>query len=255
MVGVNFFGEVDLALLTTWAFWLFFAGLVYWLQRENMREGYPLESETGEAATNQGPFSLPEPKVFKLPHGRGDVTAPNMAREAREVALARGNGADGFPLIPTGDPMVDGVGPAAWAPRRDVPELDGHAHNKIAPMAAKPEFTLAAGRDPRGLPVQANDLEAVGVISDMWVDVPEQLVRYLEIDLKNGGGKRLVPMPMAKVKSDRVKIESLSSDLFAGVPQTKSPTEVTMLEEEKISAYYGGGTLYAASKKKFRFSF
>ena len=26
--------------------------------------------------------------------------------------------------------MADGVGPASWAPRRDVPELDGHGHNK-----------------------------------------------------------------------------------------------------------------------------
>jgi photosynthetic reaction center H subunit len=29
------------------------------------------------------------------------------------------------------------------------------------------------------------------------------------------------------------------------VPATRSPDQVTKLEEEKISAYYGGGTLYA----------
>ena len=120
------------------------------------------------------------------------------------------------------------------------------------PMALAQAFGVSAGRDPRGLPVQANDTEVVGRISDMWVDAPEQLVRYLEIHL-NSGQKRLVPMPMVKIKSDRVKINSISSDLFDGVPTTKSATEVTMLEEEKISAYYAGGTMYAAHKRRSGF--
>jgi photosynthetic reaction center H subunit len=98
------------------------------------------------------------------------------------------------------------------------------------------------------LPVQAGDLEVVGRVSDMWVDAPEQLVRYLEIDL-NTGGKRLVPMPMAKIKADRVRINALTSDLFAAIPTTQSASEVTMLEEEKISGYVAGGWLYAADKR------
>jgi photosynthetic reaction center H subunit len=174
---------------------------------------------------------------------------PNGAREARELAMGRSAVSDGFPHLPLGDPMVDGLGPAAWAPRRDVPELDGHGHNKLVPMALAPAFGVTAGRDPRGLPVQASDNEVVGVISDIWVDAPEQLARYLEISL-NTGGKRLVPVPMVKVWKDRVRINSLSSDLFSGVPTHKSATEVTLLEEDKISAYYAGGTLYASSKRK-----
>lgn len=249
MLGTTFFGNFDLASLAIWMFWGFFALLVYYLQTENMREGYPLELEDGSAAPNQGPFPLPKPKTFLLPHGRGSVTVPNGAREAREVALARTSGSEGFPHAPTGNPMVDGVGPAAWAPRRDIPELDGHGHNKIVPMAQASAFGVSAGRDPRGLPVQASDLEVVGRISDMWVDAPEQLVRYLEIEL-NSGSKRLVPMPMVKIWQDRVRVNSISSDLFEGVPTTKSTTEVTLLEEDKISAYYAGGTLYAADKRK-----
>jgi photosynthetic reaction center H subunit len=208
-----------------------------------------LELEDGTVAPNQGPFPVPAPKTFLLPHGRGSVTVPNGAREAREVALGRTAVSEGFPHAPLGDPMKDGVGPASWAPRRDIPELDGHGHNKIVPMASASAFAVSAGRDPRGLPVQAGDLEVVGRISDMWVDAPEQLVRYLEITL-NSGSKKLVPMPMVKIQSDRVRINSLSSDLFEAVPATKSQTEVTLLEEEKISAYYAGGTMYAASKRK-----
>jgi photosynthetic reaction center H subunit len=249
MVGVNFFGNFDLASLSIWLFWGFFAVLVYYLQTENMREGYPLETEDGKPAPNQGPFGLPKPKTFLLPHGRGEVTVPNGLPENRTLAMARTAVSEGFPHMPTGNPMLDGVGPASWAPRRDVPELDGHGHNKIVPMSHAEGFGVSAGRDPRGLPVQAADLEVVGHISDMWVDAPEQLVRYLEIDL-NEGGKRLVPMPMVKIWSDRVRINAISSDMFSAVPTTRSNSEVTLLEEEKISAYYAGGTMYAASKRK-----
>jgi photosynthetic reaction center H subunit len=41
-----FFGNFDLASLSIWLFWIFFALLIYYLQTENMREGYPLENET-----------------------------------------------------------------------------------------------------------------------------------------------------------------------------------------------------------------
>ena len=34
------------------------------------------------------------------------------------------------------------------------------------------------------------------------------------------------------------------------VPGTNSLTQVTLLEEDKISGYYAGGTMYAAAKRK-----
>ena len=249
MVGVTFFGDFDLASLAIWLFWGFFALLIYYLQTENMREGYPLENEDGSPASNQGAFALPKGKTFRLPHGRGDVTVPDFKREARELAMARTAHADGFPHMATGNALKDGVGPASWAPRRDVPELDGHGHNKIVPMGRAEGFMVSAGRDPRGLPVQAGDLEVVGRVSDMWVDAPEQLVRYLEIDL-NSGGKRLVPMPMVKIQADRVRVNALTSDLFGAIPATRSASEVTLLEEDKISGYVGGGWMYATAKRK-----
>ena len=39
--------------------------------------------------------------------------------------------------------------------------------------------------------------------------------------------------------------EALLASQFANVPATKDPDRVTLLEEDKISAYYGAGTLYA----------
>jgi photosynthetic reaction center H subunit len=256
MVGVTFFGDFDLASLAIWLFWGFFAALIYYLQTENMREGYPLETDAGPTAPNQGPFPVPKPKTFLLPHGQGEVTVPSAAHEAahrrEDLALARTAVSEGFPHAPTGDPMLDGVGPAAWGQRADKVELDSHGHTKIVPLSLAEGFDVAAGRDPRGLPVQASDLEFVGKVSDMWIDVPEQLVRYLEVTL-DSGGKRLIPMPMAKIRSNLVKVQSLPSDLFASVPQTRASGEVTKLEEDKISAFYAGGTLYAAERRRSRF--
>jgi photosynthetic reaction center H subunit len=161
-------GNLDLASLSLYLFFGFFALLIYYLQTENMREGYPLETDAGDPAPNQGPFPLPKEKTFKLMHGRGEVTVPDMKREARDVALRQTSPSAGSPFEPTGNPMIDGVGPASWAPRRDVPELTGHGHPKIVPMIGLEKFQVSAGNDPRGLPVQAHDGVVVGEISDMW---------------------------------------------------------------------------------------
>ena len=39
--------KIDGAQIALYAFWLFFAGLVIYLRREDKREGYPLESPDG----------------------------------------------------------------------------------------------------------------------------------------------------------------------------------------------------------------
>ncbi|MGA9254827.1 MAG: photosynthetic reaction center subunit H [Roseobacter sp.] len=251
----TFFGEVDLASVTLWLFYIFFAGLVIWIQRENMREGYPLEDDEGNASSNPSMWPLPEDKTFKLPHGRGEVTVPSgQTPERADIALKRVGPGNGYPLEPTGDPMLDGVGPASWAPRRDVPELDGHGHPKIVPMSAAEGFLVAAGRDPRGLPVVAGDGEVVGKITDMWIDEPEQLVRYLELELdsKWGSGTRLMPITFARIKSNSVSVHALYGKHFATIPTIASPRQVTLLEEDKISGYYGGGKLYAGDRQEPR---
>lgn len=226
--------------------------LAYYIQRETMREGYPLGEDDGREAANQGPFPVPDDKTFKLPHGRGEVTVlSGQNPDRRDLALEKTAAGNGVAFVPTGDPMADGVGPASWAPRRDVPELDGHGHPKIVPLSATDHFHMAAGRDPGGLPVEAGDGATVGTITDMWVDEPEQLVRFIEValDTAHGGGKRLIPLTMARIKTDRIKVRSVFGHHFAGVPQHASPRQVTLLEEDKITAYYAGGTLYASPER------
>lgn len=252
MVGNTFFGDFDLASAAIWMFWIFFAGLVYYLQTENMREGYPLVDDDGDASANQGPFPVPGDKTFSLPHGRGDLTVPSGQRGDRpDLALARTSASNGAPYVPTGNPMVDGVGPASWAPRRDVPELDGHGHIKIRPMSTLTDFSHSGGRDPRGKVVVAGDGEVMGRITDMWVDVPECMVRFLTMDMnpEGSGLTRLIPINLCRIGSDRVTVRSLYSHNFADIPTIKKADEITLLEEEKIMAYYAGGTLYATPER------
>ncbi|MBQ1761640.1 MAG: photosynthetic reaction center subunit H, partial [Aquincola sp.] len=55
----------------------------------------------------------------------------------------------------------------------------------------------------------------------------------------------LLPMNFARVKPHRVQVRSILGAQFAGVPALRNPERLTMLEEEKVMAYYGAGTLYA----------
>src|SRR4051794_18377270 len=108
-------GYMDVAQMTLYAFWLFFAGLVYYLRKEDKREGYPLITETGE---KQVGFPVPpKPKRFLLPHG-GEAFAPR-AEDPQAPFTARPAGVGfGAPLVPaTANPMASGVGPSAYALR------------------------------------------------------------------------------------------------------------------------------------------
>jgi photosynthetic reaction center H subunit len=51
----------DGAQIALYAFWLFFAGLVFYLRREDKREGYPLDSPQGP---REGFPSVPPKKVY-----------------------------------------------------------------------------------------------------------------------------------------------------------------------------------------------
>lgn len=244
-------GTLDLAMLSFYLFVLFFIGLVIYLQMENMREGYPLEDENGKSYDNLTPLPLRAPKTFKLPHGRGEVQKPDGDSDKdRNFAMRQVEGHGGAAFEPTGDPLVDGVGPAAWARRRDLPELSAHGAPKIVPMRSLESFTVSAGRDPRGLPVVAADGQTVGEVSDMWIDEPEQYVRYLEYTLGSDGTKRVVPIELAKIRRDRVAIHSLVAENFANIPTVASESQITMLEEERICAYYCGGKLYASKDRQ-----
>lgn len=238
---------IDVAQVALYGFWIFFAALLIYLRREDKREGYPLESDRSPYIKVQGWPAVPEPKTFKLAHG-GTYEAPNTRPEAVELKAKPSRPWPGAPLDPTGNPLVDGVGPASYANRSDTPDLTHEGQLKIVPLRVATDFAIEKrDRDPRGMSVVGGDGELGGTVTDVWVDRSEPQIRYLELAVDTPAGKRqvLVPMGMVRIGRRQVKVISILGRHFADVPVLKNPDQITLLEEDKVSAYYAGGQLYA----------
>lgn len=241
---------IDVAQIVLYAFWIFFAGLVYYLHRENKREGYPLQSERSAHIRVQGFPAVPPPKTYKLPHG-GTVTVPRAEAPA-EIKAVPAEKFLGAPLVPTGNSLADNVGPGSYALRSDTPDLTFEGHPRIRPMRAAGEISVHP-RDPdlRGMPVFGADRVQAGVVKDLWVDLAEPQIRYVEVALSGSGRSALVPIGFVGINRLRraVHVRAILASQFAGVPPLANPDQITLLEEERVSAYYGAGTLYATAQR------
>ena len=241
-------GYIDVAQITLYAFLFFFAGIVYYLHREDKREGYPLEAENlrrGFRLKEGFPF-VPKPKIFKLFHG-GTYQAPNFLRDPTPTHAKPVDHWPGSPLRPTGDPMRDGVGPASYAARQDVPEAMIDGSPMIVPMRVAHETTIEReDPNPRGMVVLGADGLRAGVVSEIWVDLAEPQIRYLEVRTDQAVTVML-PFNFARVsrRLRQIKVKSILASQFAHVPPIKSTSQITKLEEDRIMAYYGSGHLYA----------
>jgi photosynthetic reaction center H subunit len=268
---------LDVAQVTLYVFWVFFAGLIIYLRREDKREGYPLESNTGGGGIAHGFPRMPDPKHYRLRSGHV-ATLPNHGNDRRDVAVAPAAPWPGAPYVPTGDPMRDGVGPGSWADREDVPELTLADIPAIVPLRLTPATMLEPrDPDPRGMPVLGCDRELAGVVVDVWVDRAEALIRYLEVEIElpqgrpagdrpagptivgedgvgvTASSKRvLLPLPFALIDRyrGRVNVHAITAGQFADVPGIAHPDQVTKREEDRIVGYFGGGMLYATPARQ-----
>jgi photosynthetic reaction center H subunit len=236
-------GYFDVAQLVLYLFWIFFAGLIYYLVRENRREGYPLETHAG--TRHEGWVRMPSPKTYELEDG-STRTAPSGMDPVQTFSGERVHGHEGSPIEPVGNPLNAGVGPGAWAQRPDHAELDHHGVPKIRPLAATDGCDVSEkDPDPRGMTVLDANGDAVGTVRELWLDVPEMIFRYLELELADGSRRVMVPMAFARVTRDAVKVHALLAPQYAGVPGIRGTDRITLQEEERICAYFGGGLLYA----------
>jgi photosynthetic reaction center H subunit len=239
---------VDVAQLVLYAFWAFFFGLIYYLVRENHREGYPMETDGHARGTITG-WPVPRPKTYLLEDG-STVVVPNPDKKEPAISAEPNHAWTGAPLVPTGNPLLAGVGPGAYAMRADVPEPDEHGKPKIVPLRSAAGFGVARqDRDPRGMTVVGADGVAGGVVKDLWVDRMEMAFRFLEVEAPGAARNVLIPMLFVRIGRDSVKVEAVLGAQIAQAPVTKDPELLTMLEDEKISAYFGAGTLYATADR------
>ena len=245
--------SIDVAQIVLYIFWVFFFGLVYYLHRENKREGYPKE-QIGKVDFLNILFipPVPAPKHYLMRDG-STVSIPKIDEKEIELKAKPMYAWEGSPIVPTGDPMRDGVGPAAYALRDEEPDHDSEGEPKIGPMREANDFFIEdSSPDPRGMTVYDADNKPAGKVTDLWVDRGELLIRYLEVDV-DGGGSVLVPMNFARVSrrgGGRVKVASILAEQFRHVPDHKAPNIVTRREEDKIMAYFSSGHLYAKASRQ-----
>ena len=242
---------IDLAQIVLYGFWLFFAGLVFYLHRENKREGYPLETERplGSRVAVRGFPEVPGKKIYRNHDGRS-LVVPAYGNDRDDAPVVPAAAWPGAPFIPVGDPMATGVGPASYAQREDVPELGISQEPVILPLRVAQDHSIAPdGPNPIGMTVLGCDGAVAGVVKDAWVDHAEVIVRYLEVD--TGARTVLLPMAMSRVSrsSGTIKVASIRADQFEGAPRLKNADLVTKLEEDKIVGYFAGGYLSATPER------
>ena len=256
-------GTFDVAELAFLLFFGFFIALVFYLNKESRREGYPLEDEeTGKI--HPGSLFDTGKKSFQLPNGRGTYVPEDVARDDVNVPGVQAFRAAGAPWVPTGNPMKDGMGPAAWANRSKYPDLTFDGRPRIVPIADSHEL-IVSPNDPQliGWPVVAADGVTAGKVSDIWVDQAEHLIRYLEVETTTGK-KVLAPMmvavthgnslidallPIIEDKPKFVEIDAITAAQFDDVPALETPGIITRYEEDRIQAYFGGGYMYATPER------
>ena len=269
MGNVYIAGLFDVAELTFILFFIFFVGLVIYLNRESRREGYPLEHEQTGLIDRGTPLTDGTKKTFNLPHGRGTYTPEDVARDelskVGNIPAKQAFGGAGAPWVPDGDAMADGLGTAAYAMREDYPDLTIDGAPRIVPIGDAVHAIEIAEQDrnPVGLAVYAADKKKAGEVSDVWVDQSEHLIRYLEITT-NSGKKVLAPMAFAAVQGkswfgglipivddqpELIDIDAIRADQFDSVPAIAKAGQITRLEEDKIQAYFGGGYIHALPER------
>jgi photosynthetic reaction center H subunit len=143
--------------------------------------------------------------------------------------------------------MKDGVGAAAWADRADRYDLTADGRPRIQPLSGLTGFHLdPRDPDPRGMTVIAGDGVAVGKVSDVWIDLAEPQLRYLTVDL-DAGGTALLPIGYAKIqgRAGQIRVKSIFGHHFADVPRPRAADRITLLEEDRVVAYYAGGYRFA----------
>jgi len=245
-MGIGAFtGYIDLAQVVLYLFWLFFAGLIYYLRREDKREGYPLESERSQHVTVQGFPPVPAPKTFRLHDGTTRQAPAGAPAPASGSPPLRGN-----PIaIPAGvDLLLAGIGPGAYTERPDVPDNTAEGEPKIVPLRAAAGFAVAErDPDPRDMEVIGADGRSAGKVTDLWIDKAEPQIRYFEIAAAGGARRVLVPAGFVRVDAGqrRLRVRALLAAQFANIPATAQDDRVTMREEDRICGYFAAGTLYA----------
>ena len=242
-------GHLDAVQILVGLFFLFFLALVYYLRREDKREGYPLWDVSPRHVPIEGFPAVPPTKVYLLLEG-GTTTMPHRF----EPSASRGIPAEnyfGAPLIPIGDAMLAEIGPGAYPMRKTTPLLS-EGKPQVQPMRVAEGWDVMKGdTDPRGMRVIDGGKVEVGTVVDLWVDRGVKILRYLEVELdgpaQNGLSQRImVPIFRTDIREKRrvVIVQTMLAGHIRLAPRLGNPDEISAREEDQVNAYFSAAHMY-----------
>lgn len=250
MIGV-FTTQIDLAQVLIAAFVLFWFGLVWYIHREDKREGYPLEEAIPTVRHSiVGWPDAPPPKTYTRLEGT-TVTLPHEY-ERRELKAKPRDLYPGAPLYPVGEPLLAGIGPGAYTLRRDEPFLLHDGTPALQPIRKTPHLKCVdPDMDPRGMRALGSDFADAGLCVDVWFDDESKVPRYLEVELNDGAGRRLVPIFYCSIRagSSGFRCDAITGAQFKLAPTIRMPDIITAREEDRVNGFWAGGHMYSAPYK------
>ncbi len=151
-----------------------------------------------------------------------------------------------------GNPLLSGLGPAAWVRKKDEPALTEAGHLLLQPMRLLPDWSIGKGdADPRGMAVFDWRWVRVGTVHDSWIDQGIKIVRIFEVTLlpEFGGGNVLMPIYFCVINERRreIRMVALRSTQFAEIPRPAQDDRITGQEDERLNAYFAAGRFYRDS--------
>ena len=237
-------GHLDAIQILVAIFFLFFAGLIYYLRREDKREGYPLWDVSPRHIPIEGFPPVPPTKIYLLQEG-GTTTMPHRYEPSATRAIPA-EPYFGAPLIPIGDAMLAEVGPGAYPMRKPTP-LMSEGEPQVQPMRVAKEWDVMKGdTDPRGMRVLDSAKNPVGTVVDLWVDRGVKILRYLEVALDDGSANVMVPLFRTDIREKRrvAIVRTMLAGHIRLAPRLADPDIITAREEDQVNAYFSAAHMY-----------
>jgi photosynthetic reaction center H subunit len=136
--------------------------------------------------------------------------------------------------------------------RSDTPDISHDGKAKIVPLRVATDFGVAEGDiNPVGLRVVGFDLVVAGTFPTSGWTAPNRCCAISKSPRKWAMRRGRSWCRSISASSARPGWRAhllrarLRGEQFASVPGTKQPTASRFLEEDKITAYFGSGLLYA----------
>jgi photosynthetic reaction center H subunit len=138
--------------------------------------------------------------------------------------------------------------------RSNTPELTHEGEYRTVPMRIATDHWVASDDpDPRGFKVITLDGLTAGVVSDLWVDRASTQLRFVEVAVPGQLRGVVIPIELVRVVAYVIggvaQVKSVTAAQLAAAPVPASPDCITSREEDRISAYFASGHLYATTDR------